>query len=196
MRLVIRAISLLVMCATATPTVAADNCDIVGMFYEFDRGRTSVFSSPGSKGRVVGHLPASRGHPGSWSGIKLRVVRAASGWLFVKAENDLDERPDLRFRAPKLDRFWIRPGQLQLNVLSNRGFAQPTPNASTIIDFEKETDGNFAIATMNLLECSGKWGKIQYRFVNRKTRNSKTVTAWFRGICNNMTTTCEGMLTD
>lgn len=187
---------LLFLGGTVTPAMAADSCDMVGMYYEFDRGRTSVFSDANTRGRVLGHLPASRGHPGSWGGIKLRVLTAASGWLFVKVESDLNERPDLRFRRPKLGRFWIRPGQLWLNVISNRGFSEPSPTTRIVLDFEKEIDSNFQTKSMTLLECSGKWGKIQYRFVNKKSMQAKIVTGWFRGICESMTSTCDGIISD
>jgi len=163
-----------------------------------------IRAQPDAAAKILGSLPVSTNPNEEVGSVEFVVVEARPGWLRINQATDPGGEDEKGTPLPPRDVYqgtgWIPDNAAQIGIQSALGYARPDAGSPIILDLDDDwlTDMGDLQA---IRACSGPWLLLDYH-LRRERRpsgalidipdtESRTGTAWFRGICANQYTTCD-----
>ncbi|RJG43192.1 hypothetical protein [Mesorhizobium sp. DCY119] len=176
---------------------AADGaCNFEGWSVAGTDALANIHEKPDAASPVLGVLPAYVDSDDHRYGIALSIVGSHEKWLLVENARDDPNRTGLPSRPTFSGRGWISGEAVRFQVQSARGYERPDASSNRVFDLGDNwlTD----VADIRSVEgCAGDWALVSFaadaEAVSRLKSEPQEGRAWFRRICANQETTCDGV---
>jgi hypothetical protein len=179
--------------AVAAPEASAETawvpssetaCAIEGWAVDIDPKGLNVRAAPGKNAPVVGTLPPYvRGEHDV--GVEVKIIGSRDGWLRITSAKDLPDLTELPPRKTYSGEGWVHDSRIRFAIQSGVGWQRPDNGSAQRIRRDGWLTNGGEIT--QVLACQDKWALVDYKLQEAQGR------AWFRGICSNQVTTCEGV---
>ncbi len=164
----------------------ASQCKFSGWSTDPDPSGLNVRAGPSKTAKVIGSLPPAKKSEDFEIpfATMFDVVEAKDGWFRIE---NAAEWAVGQLEPSMLPKGWISGRFVGFNLQTEVGFAAPNPKSARV--FQSATwEG--PPTKRGITDCAGEWVKINYGPVSAPKQ------AWFRGVCGNQETSCDGVLGD
>jgi hypothetical protein len=151
-----------------------------------DPNGLNVRAGPSKAAKIVGTIPPAK-HNEDFDrkmATEFDVVEAQNGWFRIEKAAEWSDGSTV---PTKLASGWISGRFIGFTLQTEVGFAAPNPESARL--FESRQWGG-PDNMRGITDCKGEWVKISYGLVAAPKQ------AWFRGVCGNQETSCDGVQGD
>lgn len=179
----------------------AHACMIPGWIANVDPQGVAVRVAPASDAAVLARLPSTV--ESDYLPIAVDITASSDGWLHIEnPAYDPDPRDPSDPEMPLVSG-WVDQSATVVIVQGKRGRSAPSTRARILDEF-KEGWLSDSAGIDRVLDCKGRWVKVEYRHL---VRDDSTVPysmvaggpvreAWFTDLCGIQETTCDMPTTD
>jgi hypothetical protein len=176
--------------AAAPAAASSAACSFSGWSSDLDPRGLNVRAGPSTSDRVVGALPPPESHPDNETafGATFDVVESRNGYFRIR---NAHRWSDAGGGASTLPEGWISGRYLTFQLMTDKVFAEPRPDAPVVLTSWDEDGTLMQFRYRNPTECRGEW--VRLTVIGRDGRERQ---GWVRGICGIQETTCDGVRGD
>lgn len=186
----------------AMPPRGETECQLEGWAIDRDPQGLNVRAAPSGDARILGKLPAFVVNDEEHDfGIPFHIIGSRDGWLKINSAKDDPARSGIAARETYPGSGWISGRMARFTVQSGQGYQRPDKSSPRIVDLGNDWLTDFG-SLERVVACSGDWALVDFsvdKYRDPDTQalvgstGGKTQRAWFRGICANQETTCDGV---
>lgn len=165
-------------------------CRVYGWSTDPDPEGLNVRSGPGASHPVIGRLPPPQDIEGERFATEVSITGSRDGWFRIDQATInnyiVDFGPDVVFEGEG----WVSGRHLGLSVEANRLFAEPSAEASVVLDVQKWSEGrslspeDLSHRLRRLHACMGNWVDVEVSIAGERFRG------WTSDVCASQVTTC------
>lgn len=174
----------------------APTCTIPGWISNVDPQGVAVRAAPASDAAIRARLPSTV--DSDYLPIAVDITASSNGWLHVEnPAYDPDPREPPAPPVPVVSG-WVDQAATVVIVQGKRGRSAPSKSARILDEF-KEGWLSDSARIDRVLDCKGRWVKVEYRHLVRddgtvpysRVAGGPVRQAWFTGLCGMQETTCD-----
>ncbi len=173
----------------------ATECRVEAWAADRDPAGLNVREAPSRDARVLGTLPPMVNPDGERDyGIEFRVTGSKDGWLRIDGARDDPGRSGQASPRPTYaGTGWIAGNLVRFTVQSAHGYEKPDSASTRLVDLGEHWLTDRGEVT-RMIACEGDWALVEFMLRgDGKAAHGAPQRAWFRGICANQETTCDGV---
>jgi hypothetical protein len=186
--------------------------DLLGFSIENDPKGLNVRDKP--NGVVIGTVPpvVQSGGLSGTAGPLFTIIGSQDGWFQVKSIGVDEQIAERKVDSGYMGEGWVSAKKIGFNIQSTIGFDKPH-DVTEPLRFEPDNDlvktksrivadlmGEGRLGEVKFrtsAACQKGWVLTEFSFSPReKPKESRIRRAWFRGICDNIETSCDGLASD
>ncbi|MDG9669186.1 SH3 domain-containing protein [Hahella sp. CR1] len=174
-------------------------CQIDGWVTETHHAGVMVRAAPSGQAPVLGVLPARVANQDSFDyGPEFEIIGSHNGWLKIQNAWDDPARSNLPERPTYSGIGWIPGEQAGFGIQYGSGYLRPDPQSKRLIHLGSDwlTERG---QIHRVVACKDEWVLVDFTILSDERFDALLPDdqikgrAWFKGVCANQETTCDGI---